>query len=77
MKKVLLLALGVAAISFASCKKEEVCNCGTISDQKKVGADFVLTYKNECSQNEKTEIVPFDQWIDAKVGQEHCEDKGW
>jgi hypothetical protein len=68
MKKVIL---GLAIIlSIASCKKDEVCNCGLILNDDV--SDYSVTIRNKCSGNERKFILEPGDWINAHVGSDYC-----
>lgn len=72
MKK--LLFIGLVALS--SCKKEEFCNCGTITNDKiettGSGLKYTLSIRNSCSDNIKTFYFDQETWFDANVGENFC-----
>jgi hypothetical protein len=72
MKK--LLFIGLVALS--SCKKEEFCNCGTITNDNvnstPNGLVYTLSIKNSCSGNTQTFIFDQQTWFDNQVGDDFC-----
>jgi hypothetical protein len=61
MKKITLLAVAFVAISFASCKKERVCECvSTSSAPGSTSSTDQVTYKkakkNICDENSTTMV---------------------
>lgn len=69
MKK-LIFSLAVATTLLASCKKDEVCNCGTIVSDNP--ADYSVDIKNDCSENVKTWYLSEGDWMSAYVGTHYC-----
>ena len=68
MKKTLFLATLV--VMFASCKKDEPCNCGlVVSDNV---SDYSVVIRNNCSGNEKKFVLQAGDWINAHVGSDYC-----
>jgi hypothetical protein len=68
MKYTLLLI----ALIFASCAKDEPCNCGTIANDGIDGDCYWLEIRNDCSENKKTFCFDQDVWQDAHVGENFC-----
>ena len=72
--KTLFLILSVLALTFVSCKKEELCesNCGTITNDGIDNACYWLEIENDCSGNKK--IFCFDEsiWLNNYVGDSFC-----
>lgn len=72
MKK--LLFIGLVALS--SCKKEEFCNCGTITNDQinttANGLQYTLSIENSCSGNTKTFVFDQQTWYNNQVGSEFC-----
>jgi hypothetical protein len=68
MKKTILV-LGVA-IAFASCKKDEPCNCGLVVSDN--ASDYSVVIRNKCSGNEKKFILQAGDWMNAHVGSDYC-----
>jgi hypothetical protein len=62
MKKITLLAVAFVAITFASCKKERVCECvNTSTSAGSVAVTTQVTYekakKNVCESSSNSSIV--------------------
>jgi hypothetical protein len=68
MKKT-IIGLAISTI-MASCKKEEVCNCGLIVDDN--ASDYSVTIRNSCSGNERKFILTPGDWMNAFVGSDYC-----
>lgn len=69
MKK-LIFSLAVATTLLASCKKDEVCNCGEVVSDN--ASNYSVDIKNSCSGNVKTWYLSQDDWMDAYVGSNYC-----
>lgn len=74
MKKMLL---SLCVVALVACKKDEPCNCGTITnDGVTTNLDgstcYWLEIRNECSGNKKTWCFDGDVWFDANVGEDFC-----
>ena len=61
MKKIILFAAVVSAISFASCKKERDCSCTTTSafGGATTSSSSVVTYKDVTKKQGKTLCVSY------------------
>jgi hypothetical protein len=62
MKKITILAVAALAISFASCKKERVCECVSSSDAPgSTSSTTKITYtkakKSVCKDNSQSQIA--------------------
>jgi hypothetical protein len=68
MKYTLLLI----ALIFASCGKDEPCNCGTIANDGIDAGCYWLEIRNECSGNKKRFCFDQDVWRDAHPGENFC-----
>ncbi len=69
MKK-LFFILSVSTLLLASCKKDEICNCGeVVSDDVN---DYSVNIKNDCSGNTKKFYLSQDDWFNAHVGSNYC-----
>jgi hypothetical protein len=73
MKK-LVLILGVLILTFASCKKEELCtsNCGIIVSDGIDSGCYWLDIQNECSENTKRFCFDENTWSNNFVGDNMC-----
>jgi hypothetical protein len=69
MKKLLLSLL---ILTLIGCKKDEPCNCGTITNDGINGNCYYLEIRNECSGNKKTFCFDYDVWFDGNVGEHFC-----
>lgn len=68
MKKVILVV--ALAIGFASCKKEETCNCGLIVSDNP--SNYSVDIRNSCSDNVKTFYLTQGDWMNAHPGDNYC-----
>jgi hypothetical protein len=73
MKKVILI-LGVLILTFASCKKEELCTstCGIITADGIDNGCYWLEIQNECSENTKRFCFDQSTWSNNYVGDNFC-----
>lgn len=69
MKKV-IFSLALASVLLTSCKKDEICNCGTIMSDDP--AYYSVSIKNDCSGNVKTFYLSQNDWMSAYVGSNYC-----
>ena len=83
MKKTIIFGF-IAALSFTSCKKEEECNCGVITNDGITFNDdgstcYWLEIRNNCSDNKKRFCFDYDVWFDANPGENFCvtNEVGW
>lgn len=70
MKKLSFLLL--AASMLTACKKDEPCNCGTITDDGITNGCYWLEIRNECSGNKKEFCFDQDIWMNNHVGDNFC-----
>jgi hypothetical protein len=69
MKKV-IFSIAVLFTALTSCKKDEICNCGTIVSDNP--ASYSVDIKNDCSGNVKTWYLSEGDWMSAYVGTNYC-----
>jgi hypothetical protein len=67
MKKVMFAA---SIIMLASCKKEEICNCGLIKSDN--AANYSVVIENDCSGNNKEFVLAEGDWMNAHPGETYC-----
>ena len=70
MKKTLSILF--LCLALVSCKKDEPCNCGTITDDGITNGCYWLEIRNECSGNKKEFCFDYDIWFDANPGENFC-----
>lgn len=66
----LLILVGL----FASCKKDEKCNCGTVMQDGVDGDCYYLVLQNDCTNNRKQFCFDRDFWLQKNVGDKVCVD---
>lgn len=67
MKKIIF---GLLIILFASCKKDEVCNCGLVTSDDVTNYSVVI--RNQCTGNSKRFFLTQGDWMNAFVGSNYC-----
>jgi len=67
-----MMLLLVLAITIQSCKKDEPCNCGTITDDGFEDNCYWLEIRNDCSENIKRFCFDQDVWMNNHVGDNFC-----
>jgi hypothetical protein len=74
--KTKMLIVGLC-LMMMSCKKEETCNCGTITeDGISFNSDgstcYWLEVRNDCSGNKERWCFDYDVWFDGNPGENFC-----
>ena len=74
MRKLLIIFI---FLLFVSCKKEKICNCGTIThDYGNTTVIYpyqTIVVKNDCSGNERAfDIIPTSVYELIFVGEKYC-----
>jgi len=81
MKKIILI-MAIIALSFTSCRKEDLCsqtNCGVIVDDGITTGCNWLDIRNNCSGNVKRFCFDTNTWFNNYVGDDFCvtNESGW
>ena len=81
MKKIILI-MAIIALSFTSCRKEDLCsqtNCGVIVDDGITAGCNWLDIRNNCSGNVKRFCFDTNTWFNNYVGDDFCvtNESGW
>ena len=77
MKKLIYLFLTVLIVACSSDDDNTDCNCGEIiSDDP---GNLSVTIISDCSGNEETFVLDYDDWLTAFVGTNFCitNSDGW
>lgn len=79
MKKI-ILGLGlIAAVSFTSCRKEDLCaqtNCGVIVNDGITAGCKWLDIRNNCSGNVNRFCFDTNTWFNNYIGDDFCVMRG-
>tara|TARA_B110000879_G_scaffold191066_1_gene255914 strand:- start:819 stop:1052 length:234 start_codon:yes stop_codon:yes gene_type:complete len=77
MKKFIFLLFTVLIVACSSDDDNTDCNCGEIiSDDP---GNLSVTIRSDCSGNEETFVLDYDDWLTAFVGTNFCitNSDGW
>lgn len=64
--------LVISLLFMPSCKKDEPCNCGLITNDGIDGDCYWLEVSNDCSGNKKKFCFDEDVWMDNHPGDNFC-----
>ena len=76
MKKLTYLFLALIIVACSSDDSTD-CNCGEIISDD--AGDLSVTIRSDCSGNEETFVLDYDDWLTAFVGSDFCisNSDGW